>query len=680
MEVLTTKEMFFIALALYPAAAFAALLFMKRQKICNIITNALCIIAAIAGLFGSLGFIFNGSSKLTWTMVNSRIPFLKLDISIDNLSAFFIAALSILVFAVSIYSIGYISHYYGKRNVGLFNFLYSSFIFSMLVVVVSGNAVLFIIAWEGMAVVSYLLVVFESENEENQKAGLLYIVMTHIGTAFILIAFLIIFSYTGTLNISGVSTEIPGNVKNILFILFLIGFGTKAGLIPVHIWLPHAHPAAPSNISALMSGIMIKTAVYGFLRFVFIFLGTDIAWWGVVVLTIGLVSAFLGVAYAFVEQNIKRMLAYSSIENMGIIFAGLGISMIALSMGAYLTGALALTASLLHSFNHTLFKGSLFLGAGSIDYATHTKNIEELGGLIKKMPIVALLFLGSSLAVSAMVPFNGFISEWLMLQSIFAGIIPGNAEINIMFILAVTVLALCGALAAACFIKLYGITFLGLPRSGKAEHAEEVPASMNTGSGILVALCLITGLFPLAALSIVDKVVLELVGHPIMAQLKGGFMMVYYPLEINGNSIAPQWIPILLGVVAIMAIVFIRIFGGRYKERKYGTWDCGFESLNSRMQYSGTAFSKPLRIVFRIIFKSSRNLIATGDSKYHPESLEYSLTMESIFEKHFYDPILVFATTLSKKMKFMIQTGNVHSYLLYIFVTVLLLMLYNRIF
>jgi hydrogenase-4 component B len=680
MTLLTVESLFWITLGLYPAAALAALVLKKRHKLCNLVTNMICMLASLTGAGASLVYLFTDVKKLTWSIADASIPFIDLQISIDKLSAFFILSLSILVFCVSLYSIGYISHYYGKRNVGLFNFLYAGFIFTMLAVIVAGNAIVFMIAWEAMAIISYLLVVFESEQPETQRAGLIYVVMTHIGTGFILIAFMIIYSYTGSFALSGSSAAIPDTMKSILFIFFLIGFGTKAGLVPVHIWLPHAHPAAPGNISALMSGIMIKTAVYGMLRFVFMFLGTDIGWWGIVLLVLGLLSAFLGVAYAFVEQNIKRLLAFSSIENMGIIFAGLGISMIALSRDAYLTGALALTASLLHAFNHTLFKGSLFLGVGSVHFATHTKNMEELGGLIKKMPIAALFFLGGSLSISAIVPFNGFISEWLLLQSLFSGILPGNPELNILFILAVATLGLCGALAAACFIKLFGIAFLGRSRSAKAEQAVEVPGTMNAGAGILVFLCLMTGLFPLMVLSLIDKVVLELVGQPIIAQLQGGFMMVYYPLEFNGNMIAPQWIPVLMGALAVLVVAFIRAVGGKYKERRYGTWDCGYESLTPRMQYSGTAFSKPLRIVFRMIFKSSRNLNVTGDLQYHPESMEYILTTESVFEKHFYDPILKAVTGLSKLLKFKIQTGSIHTYLLYIFVAVLLLMLYNRIF
>ena len=313
--------------------------------------------------------------------------------------------------------------------------------------------------------------------------------MTHIATAFLLIGFMTIFSYTKSFDISGSSALIPESAKNIIFIAFLIGFGTKAGIIPLHIWLPRAHPAAPSSVSALMSGIMIKTAIYGLIRFCLCFLGVQNTWWGVLILCIGAVSAVLGVLYALMEHDIKRLLAFHSVENIGIILIGLGVCFIAVSQNNALLGGIALSASLLHTLNHTLFKGGLFLGAGSIQYGTHTKNIEELGGLIKKMPVTAFFMLCFSLAISGVVPFNGFISEWLTFQSLFANIVLGQAALNILSIISVAALGMTGALAVACFVKLFGITFLGLPRSEHASHAKEVPKSMNIGMGILAALC-----------------------------------------------------------------------------------------------------------------------------------------------------------------------------------------------
>lgn len=679
MEFFDTKVLIISMVLLYFTAAFSSLVLIKNHKISNIISNSICILASLLGIIASLKLLFSGVKMLDILNITSPIPNISFSFKMDKISSFFILVLSILVLCVSIYSLGYISHYYGKRNVGLFNLLYSSFIVSMIFVMSSGNMVFFFIAWEAMSMLSYFLVVFESEDEDNQRAGTLYIVMMHIGTAFLLIAFMIIFSYTNSFDMHASSAAIPPMAKNILFFLFIIGFGTKAGIIPFHIWLPYAHPAAPSNVSALMSGIMIKTAVYGILRFVLMFLGVQVEWWGIVILVIGIFSSVLGVAYAFAQKNIKKLLAYHSIENIGIIFIGLGIGFIAQANGNHAISSLAITASLFHTFNHALFKGGLFLGAGSIHYATGTKNLEDLGGLIKKMPITALLFLGGALSISAIVPFNGFVSEWLTYQSIFATISLGQSALNVISIITVAALALSGALAAACFVKIYGITFLGLPRTQKAIKAKEVPLPMNIGVGLLILLCLIAGVFPLVFLKIIGRTVFDMIGESIFGQLQGGLFFTYYPLTVAQNSISPVMILILIVLVIIGTLLTARIIGGRYIERKYGTWDCGFEALNSRMQYTATGFSKPLKIVFRLLFRTSRDLkIESGSSVYHPKTIKYKVATESVFEKYLYMPAFKFTKKFSKKIKFSVQTGSIHMYLIYIFVTVLLLMLYNR--
>lgn len=665
----------------YLAAAIAAIVFYKHHHYCTLSAQAGCILASVLGAVSAVRLLVSGQEKIILHPFESAIPFVSVSMTMDALSAFFILILSILTFCVSIYSIGYTAHYHGKRNVSLFHFLYSTFILSMVLVFTADNAVFFFMAWEIMAVLSYFLVVFESEQEENRQAGLIYIVMTHLGTAFLMIAFMLMFYYTNTLDLYASSDNIPDTGRNLMFLFFLIGFATKAGVIPLHIWLPYAHPAAPGNVSALMSGIMIKTAVYGLLRFVFLYLGIETPWWGILILVIGMGSAVFGVLYALIEQNIKKLLAYSSIENMGIIFIGLGIAFLAFAREIHWVGALALTAALMHCFNHTLFKGGLFLGVGSIHYATHTKNMEELGGLIKRMPVTAVFFLGSALSISAIVPFNGFIGEWLTYQSIFASISSENAALNITYILSVAVLALSGALAAACFIKLFGISFLGRPRSDHAAQAEEVPFSMNLGTGLLASLCLLVGLFPLIPLNLLRRVIAAITGNGVVGQLQGGFLLAWYPLKISGNNnaVSPLLILIIVILLIVISLLLLRAFGGSYRERKLGTWDCGFHSLTPRMQYSGTAFAKPVKIVFKIFFQSSRDLKFQGDHPYHPESMEYTITTESVFEKYVYVPLLIWVTAWSKRLKFMIQTGSVHTYLLYIFIAVLVLMLYNRI-
>ncbi len=678
METILTGDLLKISFGLLGFAAVLALASSKKYRFCNVSANVLCIAASAIMMAASVGVITGGEDPLRIRFFDAFIPFLSIELTVDKLSALFLLFLSILVLCVSIYSIGYISHYFEKRNVGLFYFLYTAFILSMAFVFTASNAVFFYVSWEAMSVLSYFLVIFESEVDKNQKAGILYIVMTHIGTAFLLIGFMISYSYTGSFDLFGSSEAIPGTAKNIIFILFLLGFSTKAGAIPVHIWLPYAHPSAPSNISALMSGIMIKTAIYGLIRFVLEYLGLQNTWWGVLILIIGILSAVLGVAYALMEHDIKRLLAYHSVENIGIIFIGLGVSFLSFSEGNAFAGSLALTASLLHTLNHALFKGGLFLGAGSIHYSTHTKNIEKLGGLIRKMPVTAIFVLCFSLAISAIVPFNGFISEWLTFQSIFSFIAPGQAGINTVLIIAVAALGMAGALAAACFVKFFGISFLGRPRSSQASEAKEVPATMNISMCIIAAICLIIGLFPVPIISLIDQVVFSLTGDSVINGMQGGFAITWFSMELSGNLISPAEILGAMAGVVLLALWVIRIIGGKIPERKVGTWDCGFEAINSRMQYTATGFSKPIKIVFRILFRPSRKTELKGGSRYQPEDIEYTTTSESIFEKYAYRPAFEQITAFSRRVKYFVQTGNIHNYLIYIFVTILVLMAYNR--
>ncbi len=673
--------MFKLIILLYFLAALVSLILFKYHKLSNTVSNILCIVAAVLGIIASSAQLFSDSGAICITILTSPIPYISLDLVVDRLAAFFVLALSALVLCVSLYSIGYNSGYYGKRNVGLFNFLYTTFILSMLLVVTAGNAVFFLIAWETMSLLSYFLVVFETEKKENQRAGVLYIIMTHIGTAFLFIGIMLMFSYTGSFNLFGSSAAIPEAVKNAMFILFLIGFGTKAGMIPLHIWLPYAHPAASSNVSALMSGIMIKTAIYGLARFVLFYLQIQHLWWGILLLVIGIVSSVLGVAYALMENDIKRLLAFSSIENIGIILIGFGVSFIAVAQGSAFLAGLALAASLFHTFNHTLFKGGLFLGAGAIQYSTQTKDIEKLGGLIKKLPVAALFMLCFVLAISAIVPLNGFVSEWLTYQALFLNILPGQAAINIISILSVAALALCGALAAACFVKLFGVAFLGAPRSRHVLQARKIPLTMNLGMGILAGLCLLAGVIPIMFLKMIDGVVLDLTATSVVEQLQGGLFVVYYPFNLNvaGNAISPAIV--LLALVAIIAatVLLMKVAFGGYVERKTGTWDCGFIGLTPRMQYSSTGFAKPFRIIFRILYRPKRDcVIEKGQSPYFPASVEYKVSADSVFEKYLYSPVLSIINKVSAKAKLTIQTGSIHLYLSYILITMLVLLLYNR--
>ncbi len=681
MAALDASHLFALSLIFYGLAALMALILVRKPKLGNTLAQAANLLGAAAGLGAALVHLLGRQPDRVLAELPAAAPFLSLTVTLDSLSAFFLLGLSILAFCVALYSISYMTHYCGRYNVGVFNALFALFIAAMALVLTSGSTVLFLIAWEAMSILSYFLVVFESDQEENLRAGSLYLIMTTIGTAFLLSAFLLLFHYTGSFSLNGDFTVIPAAGRNILFLMFLIGFGIKAGVVPLHIWLPRAHPAAPSNVSALMSGVMLKTAIYGLLRFGLVVLGAGEAWWGLLLLAIGAASALIGVCFAYIEGNIKRLLAYSSIENVGIILIGLGVGFLAAARNEKEIAAAAIAAALFHTLNHTLFKGSLFLGAGSIHYAVHTKDLEEMGGLIKRLPVTACLMLGGSLAISAMPPFNGFACEWLILQAIFQSFQPGRPGVSLALMLTVAALALAGALAAACFLKLFGVAFLGRPRSPKAADAREVPAPMLTGSGILVALCLVLGLFPTLFLRLADPVVAGLTGVGLNGMIQGWFSL---RAKAAGTTDPAVFTPLLvlaalIGII-ILSLVVIRLIGGRYIERRYGTWDCGFEAINARMQYSAMGFAKPIRIVFRFLFRPTRELKVGGSLSYHPESLEYTVHTESLIEKYLYEPLTVFVRKASFKTRAAIQTGSIRRYLAYILLALLAVMLYNMLY
>ncbi|RCX16871.1 hydrogenase-4 component B [Anaerobacterium chartisolvens] len=671
------EYIFAALLILYLSGALLSLLVCRSQKGSNAVANVAAAAASLTGIIFCVCklLIYNGRSF----DINLKTGIYPISISfhIDNLSAFFVLVISLLAFVASIYSMGYLKHYYNSRNIGVFGFLYNLFIASMIMVVTSGNIFFFLVAWEIMSMVSYFLVVFENEKPETQRAGTIYIIMTHIGTAFIIAAFVLIYQYTGSASFAEINASgIPYAVKNVIFIFSLIGFGTKAGIIPLHIWLPKAHPAAPGNISALMSGVMIKTAAYGIIRIVFDILGGGYLWWGTAILLLGGISAIVGIAFAFMEIDIKKLLAYSSVENMGIIFIGIGLSSIACSNGNTVLAVFSLTASLLHIFNHSVFKGLLFLGAGSVHYSTGTRNMERLGGLIRKMPYTAMFFLAGALSISALPPFNGFVSEWAIYQALFASAGTGGSWMKIIIIVTAALLAIAGVLAAASFIKTFGTAFLALPRTSAAEEAKEAPRTMLAGMGILAALCLAAGIFPVHLLKLLDGINREMLNASIFQGAAGYSSLVLHSYEGN-TSISPAALAII-GLLLIPAVLLaVRYMSKNSSFRNYGTWDCGYRRLDSRMQYTATGFSKPVRIVFRAFYRPQRELqIERGSSRYFFKRARYKVSTVSVFEKYLYEPIVRSVVNFARRMRLLIQTGSIHTYLIYIFVVVIAMLIY----
>ena len=403
------------------------------------------------------------------------------------------------------------------------------------------NAVFLLIAWELMALFAFVLVVFEHEHPETRRAGVLYFVMSHIGVGCLILGFLLLFQVTGSFrfeDLHNIGAKLSLSQRTAAFFLFFVGFGIKAGVIPLHIWLPAAHPVAPSNISAFMSGVLIKTGIYGMVRVFFDFLTPPPVFWGLLILAAGSMSALLGVLYALVEHDLKRLLAFHSIENIGIILMGLGASLLFISFHQPALAALALVAGLYHTLNHACFKGLLFLGAGAVLHATGTRNMEELGGLIRRLPWTAFFFLLGAVAISGLPPLNGFVSEWLTYQALLQGFGATQIAVRLIFPIGGALLALTGALAAACFVKAVGITFLALPRSPHAEKAHEAPRSMLFGMAILGFACVVLGVLPMLFLPLLDPVTQELLGQRISPQLIAGNGWMVTSLAVERGAIS----------------------------------------------------------------------------------------------------------------------------------------------
>ena len=633
--------------------------------------------AAIASLFGmacALDVILGGS--FTLSLFSTR--FGTFSFYVDGLSAFFVLMISLLSLVVSIYSFGYVKQYEGEYSIGLMGFLYNMFILSMALVVTARNAVLFLILWEAMSLLSYALVVYESRNKDAVKSGFIYIVMTHAGTAFIMLSFLLLANFTGSFDFGsfvGAGAAMPYMLKSAVFLMLLIGFGTKAGIIPLHIWLPYAHPAAPSNISALMSGVMVKTAIYMLIRCYFDFLGVTDTWWGLLILLVASISAILGVLYALMETDIKRLLAYSTVENVGIILIALGVAMVFESYGLKDFAALALIAALFHALNHALFKGLLFMGAGAVLRATRTRNIELLGGLVKRMPLTGAFFFVGALAISAIPPLNGFVSEWLIFQSLLLSSSFPEMAVKILIPVTVGMLALTGALAAACFVRAFGITFLATPRTEQAEHAKEAPRSMLAGMGIAAVLCVLGGVLSIFIVPLIDKVTAPIIGASVASKLVYG--LVLSPTIQSFSSVSPLVLAALLLVILPFTYIASRLYGGRQRTRVSDTWDCG-TPLNAKTEYTGTAFSKPIAMIFSSIYRPRKIQNTTfTSSPYIKKDMTYSDEIEPVYEKYLYDPVTRIAMSIAKRAG-AIQTGSIQLYLTYIFVTLVLLLVIFR--
>ncbi|TLY41122.1 MAG: hypothetical protein E6K61_05890 [Nitrospirae bacterium] len=564
----------------------------------NLLAHSL---ACAAGLFGiALGVAGLVASEPLTASVSSTIPYLSFAIRLDPLAAFFVLTISLVGLACAIYALGYVTEFYGRASIGALGSLFNGFLLAMTLVVLADNGFFFLIVWEIMSLLSYFLVVTEHEKAEVRYAGFFYLVMTHVGTAFIILTFLLLFRETGSFSFDVFrhpEAPLPPGLRTVAFVAALIGFGTKAGIVPLHVWLPYAHPAAPSHISALLSGVMIKTAIY------------------------------------------------------------------------------ALVRGLYHTINHALFKALLFLGAGSLLYATHTRDMEEHGGLLRRMPWTGLFFLIGAVSISALPPSNGFVSEWLVFQSLFLSFQLPDLFLKLMLPIAAAMLALTGVLALACFAKAFGISFLALPRSAHARHAEEAPVSMRVGMAFLAVACIVLGVAPMVVVPLLDRVVAPLARVSIEGKVLAMDGWAVAPVNVEFSSLSPPVLAFLLAALSLLGLGLVAAFGGLAKTRFYKTWGCGI-NLTPRMEYTATGFVQPIKRVFSAIYQPTVKLETEllEESRYFAKRQRFESRIEPVFQKYLYDPVVAFFIAAADRLR-IIQAGSLHLYLTYIFVVLVLLLL-----
>jgi len=678
MSAVSIRDILTLGLWLYLTGAVACLASWRRPVPARWLCCGAALAAALCEGWAAIASLLL-DTPVRWSIA-SGVPLFAWSFSSDALAGFFNLALAVLVIAVAIYSFGYLKEFEGKRNIGLFGFLFLVMLLSLTLIFTAANAFFFLIAWEVAALASWGLVTFYQEEGESRRAGLLYVIMAHADSGCLLLAFALLIQASGSAEFAGFhSGRLSTPLQAAAFALFFVGFGIKAGVIPFHIWLPAAHPVAPSNVSALLSGIVIKTGIYGMARMFFDPLGMLPPWAGVLVLVLGVTCAVLGILYALMEHDLKRLLAFSSIENIGIILMGLGSALIFRALGHPQVAAVALIAALFHTLNHAIFKCLLFLGAGSVLHATGTRNMEKLGGLIRPMPVTAFCFLIGAVAISGLPPLNGFVSEWLTYKSQLAGFGAMGGLTRLLFPIAGSMLALTAALAAACFVKAFAITFLALPRGVESDSVREAPGSMLIGMGWLTAACVGLGLGATWFLPIFDSLTGQLLGVRTGSSLGmvSGNGFVLSAGTGQGGTVSTAAIGI--GLLALMVPAGLLVFMGarRFARNRGPAWDCGLPGLTAENEYTATAFSKALRMIFSALYQPRREIQTVFDvSPYYPREIRFESEIEAAFEKRLYGPLRKWVLRAAGAMR-ALQAGSIHAYLAYIFITLIVLLLWG---
>lgn len=657
----TSMSLFLAALLFLAAGAILPLLLPGRQNFIHLTGAAGGLLGSLAGTGAAAIILATGGNhiiSLPWSTAG-----IDLSLRLDPLAAFFLLPLFVLCLCAAGYAPAYLGTSASKPRTALHWFFFNILVASMALVVTSANGLQFLIAWEAMSLSSFFLVISDYKEDSVRRAGWLYLLATHIGTAFLFVFFLEAGSRSGSLDFSAFVAlkSLPPLQALLLFFLILLGFGAKAGLFPLHVWLPDAHPAAPSHVSAVMSGVMIKTAVYGFLRFL-TFLPPLPAWCGILVLSLGITGALFGILMAALQSDLKRSLAYSTVENIGLIFLGIGLWLYGSGTGHGVAAALALAGALLHVWNHALFKGLLFFGAGSLLHAAGSRRLSHLGGLLRRMPYTAGLLILAGAAVAALPPLNGFISEWFLYMSIFKAGQSATGGSAIFFLLLAAMLGLIGGLVLLTLSRLLGLALLGEPRRDRTAHSHEAPWPMLAAMLPLAGLCLAIGLFPALPFRTVLKAMAVVAGanNPAIESITAA-------LPFGGNwSLTGS---LLLGLALLICLVrYLRRAGSR----KMQTWGCGFAWPTPRMTYMAGGYSQ----------LAQENLLC---SCLQPKKEELQagglFPAAARFAQQSVDPVLqsafapLFSRLAERAYLFRrLQAGQLNVYLFYIFVATTLLL------
>jgi formate hydrogenlyase subunit 3/multisubunit Na+/H+ antiporter MnhD subunit len=631
------------------------------------LTALLSAAATATGVAGMLGA--HWALRVDWI-----VPLGGLALEMDPLAGLFVALVGAVAVPASVYAIGYA----GRQRRGCL--AYAAFVGAMVVVPLAANMMTFALAWELMSLASYVLVLDGAragrETGSSTYAAWVYAFMTHAGLACLLAGMLLLTAWTDSARFADWAAAAPtlgAGARSLVWTLLALGFAAKAGGVPLHVWLPLAHPAAPSHVSALMSGVMIKLGVYGLLRASFTWLAPAESGWGAALLLVGALSAVAGVLYAVVDRDLKRLLAFSSIENIGVVLVGVGAAVAFAASALPVLALLALAAALYHSVNHAAFKSLLFMAAGGVLHGTGTRDMESLGGLIKRQPWTAACFLVGAVAIAGLPPLNGFVSEWLTFQALLQNDLLSWPAMNLVFALAIAGLALAAGLAVACFVKAFGITFLALPRSDAAAGAHEVPATMRAGMLVAAAGC---AALALGASWVVPA--LATVGTTLVAAPPPVTLNEWLTLEVSGDfaTLSVPALALALGGGVLLPLLVLVATRARPRPRRYETWSCGRLLQTARMEYTATAFADPFTRVFDFFYRPVRQLDVDvhPDSRFFVRRMRYENPTRFIVDEWLYEPLARLLRAAARHAA-VLQSGSPNLYLAYVLATLLVLLL-----